>query len=247
MIYFLLPAYNEERDLPRLFDEFLRISFPFPYRILVVNDGSTDKTRDRIEPYRARLPIDVLDHGTNLGLGKALRTGFTELEKRIKPGDSVVTMDSDGTHPLDSVFGIKEKIEGGKDVVIASRFAPGGSETGLNVFRRLLSHTASAGLRFLWPIKGIRDYSSGYRGYSYDIVTKLFQAFGSRTIEEGGFSATLELLLKASLLSDGFDEVPLKLRYDRKVGTSKMRVAKTVFRYFTLIIRLKCDVPASSK
>lgn len=238
MIHFILPAYNEEKDLPRLFDEFVGIAFPFPYRILIVNDGSTDNTRAVIEQYRARLPIDVCNHETNRGLGKALLTGFTEAAARLQPGDIVITMDADGTHPLDTAYLIKEKIEQGCDVVVASRFAPGGTETGMNTFRRSLSRTASGGLRCLWPIKRIRDYSSGYRGYSYAVVKELSRTFGAKMVEENGFSATLELLLKASMLTDKFDEVPLKLRYDRKLGSSKLHVLKTVFRYISLVSRL---------
>jgi len=238
VIYFLLAAYNEESDLPRLFEEFITAGFNFPYHIIVVDDGSTDNTAAIAEGYKNRLPVSVLRHNQNRGLGKALGTGLHEISGRIKAGDILVTIDADGTHPLDTVYEIKKKIESGADVVVASRFIRGGGENGVSVLRRSLSHTANFGLRILWPIKNIRDYSSGFRGYSNVILSRLNDVFGSGIIRENGFAATLELLLKADIAGAAFDEAALKLRYDAKKGRSKMKIIKTILDYFRLIVRL---------
>ncbi|OGS17907.1 MAG: hypothetical protein A2219_01840 [Elusimicrobia bacterium RIFOXYA2_FULL_50_26] len=244
MIYFLLPAYNEENDLPRLLEEFISVHFSFPYHIIIVNDGSTDKTPAIIEEYKNKLSLSAVHHDKNRGLGKALSTGFSEILARIKDSDILITTDSDGTHPLDTVYAIINKIKTGADVVVASRFVSGGQENGVNLFRRLLSHVASSGLGILWPVENIRDYSSGFRGYSYAMITRLHAMFGEKLVEESGFSSTLELLLKASLAGGKFDEVPLKLRYDNKKGASKMKVTRTILAYFKLIVRLKRLKPA---
>jgi dolichol-phosphate mannosyltransferase len=239
VIYFVLPAYNEEKDLPRFFDEFISIKFPFSYRIIVVNDGSGDSTAAIISDYGGKLPIEVITHPTNLGLGKALSSGFAALEGKLGDLEFAVTMDSDGTHPLEAVYDIKRSIEAGSDVVVASRFVAEGTEQGVNFLRRGLSHAASSGLRILWPIKNIRDYSSGYRGYSANIIRKLRNKYHERTFEENGFASTLEVLLKASMLTDKFAEVPLRLRYDSKQGESKMKIVPTIKNYFKLITRLR--------
>lgn len=238
MIYFLLPAFNEEKDLPRVFEEFIALKFSFPYQILVVNDGSTDGTAAIIEEYKNRLPVSALNHKENKGLGAALEDGFSELIKHMRDNDILITIDSDGTHPLDTVHLIKQKIESGADAVVASRFVSGAEENGVGLFRRFLSHSASFGLRILWPINNISDYSSGFRGYSNALVSRMNNAFGSKIIEDSGFSANLELLLKASLAGGKFNEVPLKLNYDAKKGKSKLKVSVTIIAYFKLIIRM---------
>jgi dolichol-phosphate mannosyltransferase len=75
-----------------------------------------------------------------------------------------------------------------------------------------------------------------YRG---SLIKSLFAKFGDKFIEESGFSASIEILLKASLITDKITEVPMILRYDKKIGASKMKVFRTIFRYLALLAKLK--------
>ena len=110
---------------------------------------------------------------------------------------------------------------------------------GLSLIRRALSFGASIFLKLMRPIKNVKDYSCGFRMYRGSLVKALFERFGDKFIEETGFAASIEILLKASLVTDKIAEVPLILRYDKKLGASKMKIFKTIFRYFALITKLK--------
>ena len=238
MLYILLAAYNEEYNLPFVFDSIKALNLPFPYKIIIVNDGSTDKTPFVLEQYKNSAPIRTIEHPFNLGLGKALLTGFNHIIKELKETDSIVVLDSDNTHPVSLIPLMKEKIDSGYAVVIASRYTKEGRQEGLGLHRKLLSICASLLLKIVWPIKGVSDYSCGYRMYSGKLLDKIVNVYGKDFIKEKGFAAQLEILLKASRCTDSFTEVPLQLDYAKKKGKSKMKVFETILRYIILIIQL---------
>jgi dolichol-phosphate mannosyltransferase len=239
MLYIFLAAYNEGKNLPAVFEDIKKQGWKFDYSILLVNDGSSDNTSQIASGYSKQMPLTIISHERNMGLGKALQTGFTRLNQAMVPGDLVVTLDADNSHPIEVINSMLGKIEDGADIVIASRYCVGGGQKGLSLIRRALSFGASIFSKLLWPIKNVKDYSCGFRMYRGSLVKSLFDKFGNKFIEETGFSATLEVLLKASLITDKITEVPLTLRYDKKLGASKMKIFKTIHRYFALIFKLK--------
>lgn len=231
----LLPAYNEEADLPPLLERAgAALEGRADYRILVVDDGSRDGTADAVRRAAERLPITLIQHARNQGLGAAMRTGL----KAAAQGEGVVvTMDADNSHDPELIHAMVARLDGASEVVIASRFQPGGAELGVPAHRRLLSHTASAVLRILIRYPGVRDYTCGYRVYRVETLRRLIDAFGDGFVRENGFSCMLELLLNLRTLGVPAAEVPLVLRYDLKTGSSKMRVMRTVWRYAVTITR----------
>lgn len=237
MIYLLLAAYNEEQDLPPLLETVSATNIPSPLKILVVDDGSLDATADKARSFAGRLDITVLTHGKNKGLGAALSTGFAAAAERITDDDVLVTMDADNTHSPRHITQMMEEISSGARLVIASRYCPGGRQSGLSLFRRIMSRGASTMMGVFFPIAGVRDYSSGYRAYAGSLVKDMTGTFGSRLVSEKGFGATLELLLKAALFKPRIAEVPLDLHYELKSGPSKMKVGRTILTYFRLLHR----------
>ena len=238
MLYLLLAAYNEEKNLPFIFEDIKKENWPFDYRIVLINDGSSDETHGIAAGYCALLPVTIIDHERNMGLGKALRTGFAYLNGVVKDGDFVAALDADNSHPIETINAMLTKMGSGYDIVIGSRYAAGGGQKGLSFHRKILSLGASSFLKLLWPIKNVRDYSCGFRMYRGSLLKALFTRFGDKLIEEKGFSASVEILLKASLVTDKITEVPMILRYDKKFGKSKMRVFKTIFGYLALLTKL---------
>jgi dolichol-phosphate mannosyltransferase len=91
-------------------------------------------------------------------------------------------------------------------------------------------------MKGMFPIRGVRDYSSGYRAYRWEILAEAIDVFGSNFIEQMhlGFSCTLEKLVKLHLLDAHFAEVPHFLRYDRKKSASKMATWPTTWGYLAL-------------
>lgn len=237
MIHILLPAYNEAAALPMLLEQIRCVNWRIGdvYRVVVVDDGSTDATVPICRAHWDDMALDVICHGQNRGLGAAMLTGLKQCVESCGGGDVVVTMDADNTHLPVLIPQMLDAIESGSDIVIASRYACGGREIGLSRSRKILSRTASALLKIAFPISGAKDYTCGFRAYSASILDRGFRAYSDKLIEQKGFVCMAELLIKLSALGAVVSEVPLELRYDLKAGASKMRVARTILSYMKLI------------
>jgi dolichol-phosphate mannosyltransferase len=238
-VYFLMAAFNEEQDLPGVLAGLKGAGFGFEYKVLLINDGSTDGTAKIAAGFSESMAVEVINHGHNMGLGRALSTGFSALADRVKAGDVVITMDADGSHTPEHIPALKAKIDSGFDIVIASRFEEGGAEFGVPLARRLMSSAANALMRAVYGREGVKDYSSGFRAFSGGLLLKIKEKYGRDFVTESGFTATPEILVKASTLTERVGEIPLRLHYELKKGKSKIKIANTVLRYVTFIFRNK--------
>lgn len=236
-VFVLLPAYNEEVSLNDLLDRIKATTdgMSIHCQVVVVNDGSTDKTLEVAQRHSTSLPMQIINHDRNKGLGEALRTGLSSVRDMSRPEDVIITMDADNSHPPNLIPTMLDKIEDGNDLVVASRYVRGAREVGLSLRRKVLSRGASALLKILFPIRGLKDYTCGYRAYRAAMIDKAFAGYGEMFVQERGFAAIVEILLKLRRLNVTAAEVPLVLRYDQKVGASKMPILKTIMRYWTLI------------
>ena len=241
MLTILLPAYNEEAALPKLIPALAGALGAMAYRILVVDDGSTDRTVAVATSFSSNMQIVVESHGVNKGLGQAMATGFAWcVTHQVQADDVVVALDADNTHPPMLIPEMCLRIRNDQaDVVIASRYAPGGEEVGLSTFRRITSRGASWLLRLFFPIPGARDYTCGFRAYGISMLGKAMDHYGPDFVSERGFACMAEILIRLSFLGAGVTEVPLVLRYDLKEGASKMKVIKTIGQYLGLIRKLR--------
>lgn len=242
MIYYLLPAYNEERSIADVLRAVTTVAFPGEeWRIVVVDDGSRDHTPQILDEWKKLAPVTVLAHETNQGLGAAMRTGLTHLGRIVSEDDAVVALDADNTQdPALAVrMRAKQKAED-LDIVIASRYcrssdADKGEEIGLAFHRKVLSRGASSIMAAAFRIKGATDYSCGFRLYSGRILKRAGEIYGDNLVEEKDFVCMVEILVKLSHIGAKVGEVPLVLRYDLKSGPSKLKITRTVLRYFRLI------------
>ncbi len=231
----LLPAYNEEKDLPVLLDRIqCALNGWADYRILVVDDGSRDRTAQIVRDAAAKMPIEMIQHPKNMGLGAAMRTGHRAAAQN---SDVVVTLDADNSQDPELIKTMVERLGEDFDVVIASRFQPGAQEIGVPPFRVFLSHFSSAVIRTLVRYQGVRDYTCGFRAYRSETLHNLISMFGDNFIRENGFSCMFELLLNLRALRARVSEVPLVLRYDFKEGASKMPILRTMWRYVITLTR----------
>lgn len=235
----VLPAYNEQQALPELLE---RIGEAFAdsgvsYEVIIVDDGSADQTLQIAQQWALQMPIHVLQHTVNQGLGVTLRDGLREAVERAAERDIIVTMDADNTHPPGLIDRMVRNIHEGCDVVIASRFQTGARVTGVPANRAALSLGARALFMLLFPTHGVRDYTSGYRAYRASAIRRGFERYGDRFVEETGFSCMSDVLLKLRQQGCIFGEVPLRLRYDQKGGVSKMRIMHTIWLTLKLLGR----------
>ena len=239
MIYVFLPAYNEEEALSKLVkkfdDEFKKAGQP--YRIVVVDDGSADQTAARAEELARQYPLELLRHPVNLGLGATMVDGLKHIARISSGEDMVVTMDCDDTHEPRYMHGAFEKIKEGYDLVILSRYQEGGGEEGLSAARSFLSRGAGSLLKIFFPIRGVKEYSCGYRVFRAASLKKAFEVFGDQFVRlpRMGFVVTPEILIKFRMLGARITEVPFVLNYGQKAGASKNKPLKTIAGYFGLV------------
>ncbi len=238
-VYYVLPAYNEEESLPNLLKriEGLDISHNIKVNVIVVNDGSSDKTGEVATNVSKNFHLTLVNHEVNMGLGQAVQTGIKEALSNAENNDMIVIMDADDTHDVTLLDEMITRIEEGADIVIASRFVAGGDDKSAPPFRRLLSRGASFVFKTLLPLNKINDFTSGYRAYRVNILQKASLHYGETLIHEQGFACMVELLLKLRHWSPNIVEIPFKLRYDRKLGASKLKLSKTLLQYLKLAIR----------
>ena len=237
MLILVLPIFNEALNLPRLLD---RIGGVFGdsstvYRIVAVDDGSTDATPDVLKRFEPGMPLEVLRHDVNQGLGVAIRTGITEALRLCSAEDVVVTMDADDSHPPSLVGEMQAAIHAGADVVIASRFCRGARTLAVPLQRKILSAGASIFFRAFFPTPGVRDFTCGFRAYRASALCRARKEYDLFEFE--GFQCMVDILLKLRKLGARFAEVPVVLRYDLKRGKSKMQVFRTIRRTLDLAVR----------
>jgi dolichol-phosphate mannosyltransferase len=236
----VLPAYNEEENIGELLSQIqfaLEEDSKTEYRVFVVNDGSRDQTAAIVQARSSSMPIELITHPVNLGLGATIRDGLYAAVQYSGPKDIVITMDADATHNPGLILRLIRMIIEGHDVVIASRFQSGARVIGLVWYRQLLSIVASLIFRITYPIKGVKDYTCGYRAFRADVLKSAMDEYGDRFVDQDGFQCLVDILLKLRRRKLLFGETPLILRYDQKGGMSKMNVSRTIKNTLILIVK----------
>jgi dolichol-phosphate mannosyltransferase len=234
-----LPAYNESAVIGELVGQAAGVfgRQELPWSIVVVDDGSQDDTAAKVEAAAKAIPqLRLARHPRNLGLGPAILTCLREGLAAMAPGQDpathmVVCMDADLTHPPETVPSMLAAAEAGQgaDLVIASRYQPGSRQMGVPFKRQLLSIGARWLFHFYLGLPGVRDYTCGFRAFRGSLLEAGWRRFGAEgLITRSGFACTDELLVHLAMLAPVIREVPFILRYDRKVGQSKMDLGLTI-------------------
>ena len=239
-IIIALPMYNESGSIELLLDRIVDYMdfYRHSYEIVIYNDGSSDDSLAICQSKQQNNPnVKVIDGKVNVGLGKALSELIFHSIKEYKADDILIIMDADNTHNPEHVHRMYGCIRDGFDVVIASRYKADSRIVGLTKFRKILSYGASLMFRLMFPLKGVKDYTCGYRAYNIGTLQKAEQKYKDKLITENGFACMAELLVKLRTLNILACEVPLVLRYDRKVTDSKMQILKTIRRTLLLFFK----------
>jgi dolichol-phosphate mannosyltransferase len=209
----VIPTYNEAQNIDRVLRA-VRLSLP-EAGILVVDDGSPDGTADMAEKLGTELgSIDVLRRTAKSGLGSAYRAGFAWGLDR--GWDAFVEMDADLQHDPGALPGLVAPIADGFDLVVGSRYIPGGSIPGWHWHRKLLSQGGNIYAAALLGL-GIKDSTSGFRVYSARILHDI--DLGQVRAEGYGF----QIEMVRQVLDHGGRVVEVPIRFvDRTEGESKM-------------------------
>ena len=109
---------------------------------------------------------------------------------------------------------------------------------GVSSYRAAMSSAANIFMKVFFPMRGVREYSCGYRAYSSTIIKQAITTFGNSFIQLRGlgFTCTLEKLVKLHMIGARIAEVPFVLRYDKKTSSSKMIGSITTLGYIVMVI-----------
>lgn len=222
-IYAILPCYNEEENIGKLIEEWNNQikdleKREYSLKVIAIDDCSTDTTKEKILQKKKEYDnVEIIVHNENKGLRGGLNTALQYFNKNAKKEDLLVLMDGDNTHNPKYIHDMVKLIEQGNDCVIASRYRKGSKIVGLAKNRELMSDFAKIYYTLTLNIPNVKDYTCGYRLYTYDIIDKLLKKFGENPIKEKSFACMMELLYKVYLVGAEFAEVGFELRYDNKI------------------------------
>jgi dolichyl-phosphate beta-glucosyltransferase len=200
----IIPAYNEEKlicDTLKQVTEFLEAK-PFSYEVIIVDDGSKDRTVEIAKKWRAKekgLPVRVLENVRNRGKGFSVRKGFLSAR-----GEYACFSDADLSTPICDSDKLLKWIEKGFDVAIGSRAL---KESNIDLhqpwWREIMGKTFNKFVQAL-AVKGIRDTQCGFKCFSRKAYTEVFKR---QTID--GFGFDVEALFIARKLDFKIKEVPI--------------------------------------
>jgi glycosyltransferase involved in cell wall biosynthesis len=211
----VIPAYNAEKIIGLTLEsvhDYLSKQ-PYDWEILVVNDGSKDKTVEVVENLKAQIPnLRLIDNKENQGKGWVVRQGMMEAR-----GDWRLFMDDDNSTTIDHLDRFWPEIERGNDIVIASIAVKGARVAKVEKFyRRLLGKLGNLWIQF-WVLPGIWDTQRGFKLFSAKSAMMIFPKL---TIKRWGFD--VEVLALARKLGFKIKEVPIDWRNE---GMSRVKPA----------------------
>ncbi|MGG7463958.1 polyprenol monophosphomannose synthase [Plantibacter sp. YIM 135347] len=215
----IVPTYNERENLRIVIDDIHR-NVPWA-DILVVDDGSPDGTGELAEEIHANdSRINVLHRSGKLGLGSAYIMGFQW--GLARDYQLLIEMDADGSHPaveLPAMLRISEQAAARPDLVIGSRWTPGGSVVDWPRHRELLSRGGNTYANMMLGLK-VHDATAGYRVYRASTLSDL----ELEGVDSRGYCFQVDMTLRVLDQGGTIIEHPIEFR-DRVRGTSKMSQA----------------------
>ena len=200
----ILPCYNEEailrNNLKRIIKYLENKIGKYEWEILLINDGSKDKTGDIANEFeKNNSNIRVIHHPTNLNLGNALKTGF-----KNSKGDIIVVLDIDLSYSIDHIETMVDKlIETSSDIVIASPYMKGGKVTAVPFTRRIMSRWVNKFMRIAAQDK-YHTYTGMVRAYKKDFIQTV-------NLKTKDYEVNPEILYKAMILRARIVEIPAHL------------------------------------
>jgi glycosyltransferase involved in cell wall biosynthesis len=222
----IVPTYNERENLAALVQH-LR-GLPGDLHVLIVDDNSPDDTGALADGLAAQdTGVAVLHRSGKLGLGTAYKAGFAYGLARDYA--YLCTMDADFSHNPADVPALLAKIECGYDMVVGSRYVPGGSVVGWPRLRKLISAVANR-LAHLFLSVATRDCTAGFRCYRRAVL----ETIPLETIFSGGYSFLIEMAFLCQEAGFRIGEVPITF-VNRTQGSSKISKLEIYKAMYTLL------------
>lgn len=218
----IIPTYNELENMRSLLPILMQLDEKFD--VLVADDSSPDKTADFVSEFAKSNPrVHLLLRKEKNGLGQAYIAGFKwGLQNNY---DALIEMDADFSHRPEDLVKILQALET-EDVVIGSRYVPGGQTVNWGFIRKMISRGGGIYSRMIlgYPIQ---DWTGGFNGWRAQVLKDI----DLDTIKSNGYSFQIELKYKAQKKSYKVKEVPIVFE-DRRVGQSKMSLKIVIEAFY---------------
>lgn len=212
----IIPAYNEEKTLPKVIKEILALRVVD--EIIVVDDGSTDKTAEKVGRIRK---VKLFQHVYNIGNGASIKDGL-----RLATGDIVITMDGDGQHKAKDIPRLLAQIKKGYHMVVGART----SKQQAGWHRDLANKIFNAFAGYITKFK-IQDLTSGMRAVKADFAKSIIYLLPNTF----SYPTTITMALLRSGRSLKY--IPINLS-QRKGGKSKIKIFSDGARFLMIILRI---------
>jgi dolichol-phosphate mannosyltransferase len=226
----ILPTYNEQENITNLILD-LSNQLNNEGHIIVIDDNSPDGTAKTVRGLINKINnLHLICREGKQGLGSAYREAIRWALKNLEI-EIYVHMDADYSHPPNILQEIIMPINEGYDVVIASRYIPGGGVINWSFSRKILSRVGNIFSKFVVGTK-VNDSTSGFRALSKESAKEIYV----KPNKEKGFGYLVESLVRMRKLGFKIKEVPL-IYSERRFGETKLSNNET-FQYGKILFRL---------
>jgi dolichol-phosphate mannosyltransferase len=226
LLTILIPARDEEGCIASTVEHLhieLRLQH-VPHEIVVIDDGSTDRTWEILQETRARVaPLNPVQNPGPFGFGRAIAWGLDHMS-----GDAVVIMMADESDDCRDVVRYWQKLNEGFDCVFGSRFMRGGGVIDYPKLKLFLNRLANRFLQLLFHIK-LNDTTNAFKAYRRETID------GCRPLLAPHFNITVELPLKAIVRGYSWTIIPITWR-NRRTGTPKLKIKEMGSRYLFICL-----------
>jgi dolichyl-phosphate beta-glucosyltransferase len=225
----IVPAYNEEKRLPESLPQIIRFLQQQPYKaeVIVVDDGSMDRTADVVRQFQPEAPFLILHQVEHGGKGHAVKAGMLRAR-----GKYLFLCDSDLSMPIEEVNKFLPPTLECYDVAIASREIPGARRYNEPVYRHLMGRVFNLIVR-LFAVHGIQDTQAGFKCFRREAAMQIFPL---QTIKGWGFD--VECLFIAQRRGLRIVEVPINWYYKER---SQVRPLYDTWRMLMEVLRVRVN------
>ena len=216
----IIPAYNEENTVGRVLSETVSImdEINIPYEVIVVDDGSTDKTGLIVSNHK----VTLLKNDKNRGKGYSLRKALQHSQ-----GEIIVTMDADGEHNPKELPDVIKPLFNGTDIVAGSRFI-GSNPKVTTRLNQVGNHFFNMAILILTG-KHITDSQTGFRAIKRDVLSTF-------NLESDGYEIESEITVKSLKNGFAFKETPISVER-RRYNVSKLKVLSDGTKILKAIVK----------
>ena len=217
MIYVCIPSYDEAPTVGLLLWKIRQVfaAFPREYQLLVLDDGSSDATREVLEPYARVLPLTVVRHAERKGYAASVEALFrraVDLTDRPKR-DTAILMHADFAHNPQIIPDLVRRIESGADMVVAEG--------------RLSTLTGSTTANAALTVPGVKDLVSGFAAIRLVALRNAIRSQSDRLLLTDGWAANAELYWRAGRYARRVETVTSVERHDLRSRSSRVRPWET--------------------